>query len=483
MDMMNKAVVWAWALLAAVSCGGGSPVVNAPADLTPYLQEDGLFHLKAGDVEFTLRGLPGGTFQMGQTFDQGMVRNPSIHAVILDGFAIGTGEVSQALWEEVMGKNPSSVKKPEAPVTRVDWKDAVQFTEKLSRKTGIPFRLATESEWEYAARQDASMAEGVREWCSDRWAEKFRDSLYINPQGPSVGEERVVRGGSFAQKGKASTRTGLASYVKAEDLGLRIAVSTGDPCPPEIMDVIVHNRPPREKIEKLVPETITVQGVSFKMLPVEGGTFQMGATEEQGKPAEANEFPVHTVTLDNFMIGQYEVTCELWEAVMGRSLPLVKGGKYPAGNVSWYDAQAFIRKLNELTGRKFRLPTEAEWEFAARGGNKSRHTAFAGSRFHEWVSVCDKEMNPKPVGSLDPNELGLYDMSGNVWEWCQDLFAAYPSEAQVNPTGPSYKENGRDFRVLRSGSAATVFWKTRVSKRSENLANHFKTTMGFRLAL
>ena len=179
-----------------------------------------------------------------------------------------------------MGKNPSAVKKPEAPVTRVDWKDAVRFTEKLSRKTGIPFRLATESEWEYAARQDASMAGGVREWCSDRWADQFRDSLYINPQGPSEGEERVVRGGSFAQKGKASTRAGLASYVKAEDLGLRIAVSTGDPCPSEILDVLVYNRPSREKIEKLVPETITVRGVSFKMLPVEGGTFRMGATEE-----------------------------------------------------------------------------------------------------------------------------------------------------------------------------------------------------------
>ena len=193
-EPMKKVIVWAFLLFLLVACGGKGIVSEGPADLTPYLQEDGLFHLKAGDVGFTLRGLPGGTFQMGQTFDQGMVRNPSIHAVILDGFAIGTGEVTQELWEAVMGKNPSAVKKPEAPVTRVDWKDAVRFTEKLSRKTGIPFRLATESEWEYAARQDASMAGGVREWCSDRWADQFRDSLYINPQGPSEGEERVVRG-------------------------------------------------------------------------------------------------------------------------------------------------------------------------------------------------------------------------------------------------------------------------------------------------
>lgn len=477
---MKKVLLWILALVFVVSCGG--KVSDGPADLSPYLGEDGLCHLGYKGQDITLRLYPGDFFLMGKTFDQGLVHNPSIHAVLQEGFALGTTPVSQALWQAVMGNNPSARKSEGAPVTRVSWEDAVRFTIKLSGKTGLPFRLATESEWEYAARTDCTVKADVREWCADYYVEKFRDSLYVNPKGPSIGKERVLRGGHFA---KPSTREMLPQYAKAGDVGFRIAVSTGDPIPQYYLDIMVNNRPSRETVTRLEPEVFTVNGVSFKMMPVQGGTFQMGATPEQGKPAEADEFPVHEVTLDNFMIGQYEVTNELWEAVMGSRLPQYFGKDYPAGNVSWYHAQLFIHQLNALTGRTFRLPTEAEWEFAARGGVKSRHTAYAGDPWFERVSVFGRADNlqPVPVGTLKPNELGLYDMSGNVWEWCQDLYEAYTEEPQVNPAGPVFKENGRDYRVIRGGSAAARFDGTRITNRSENLANHFKSTMGFRLAL
>lgn len=476
---MKKFLLWILALAFVVSCGG--KVADGPADLSPYMGEDGLCHLEYKGQDIALRLYPGDFFLMGKTFDQGIVRNPSIHAVLLDGFALGTAPVSQALWQAVMGNNPSASKKDSAPVTRVTWEDAVRFTKKLSSKTGLPLRLATESEWEYAARTDGTVKADVREWCADYYAEKFRDSLYVNPQGPSIGTGRVLRGGHYA---KISDREELSQYAKAGDVGFRIAVSTGDPIPQYYLDIMVNNRPARETITRLEPEVFTVNGVSFRMMPVQGGTFQMGATPEQGKPAMPDEYPVHQVTLDNFMIGQYEVTNELWEAVMGSKLPQRFGEKYPAGNVSWYHAQLFIHKLNALTGRTFRLPSEAEWEFAARGGVKSRHTAYAGDPWFERVSVFSTDnLQPRPVGTLKPNELGLYDMSGNVWEWCQDLYLEYSEEPQVNPTGPVFKENGRDFRVLRGGSAASRFDDTRITNRYENLANHFKSTMGFRLAL
>ena len=480
---MKKVLLWILALLFVVSCGGKGNVQDGVADLTPYLGEDGLCHLECKGLDIALRPYPGDFFLMGKTFDQGIVRNPNIRAVLQEGFALGTEPVSQALWVAVMGSNPSARKKDSAPVTRVSWEDAVKFTKKLSKATGLPFRLATETEWEYAARTDSHVKADIREWCSDFFEEKFRDSLYVNPQGPSSGTGHVVRGGHFA---KVSDREMLPLYAKAGDVGFRIAVSTGDPIPQYYLDIMVNNRPSRETIEKLESEVFTVNGVSFKMMPVQGGTFQMGATPEQGTPAQADEYPVHEVTLDSFKIGQYEVTNELWEAVMGSRLPQYFGARYPAGNVSWYHAQQFIHKLNALTGRTFRLPTEAEWEFAARGGVKSRHTAYAGAPWpwFEQVSVFSTDnLQPRPVGTLQPNELGLYDMSGNVWEWCQDLYLEYTAESQVNPVGPAFKENGRDFRVLRGGSAASRFDDTRVTNRYENLANHFKSTMGFRLAL
>ena len=479
---MKKLLLWILALVFVASCGGKADE-GATANLSPYIEEDGLCHLAFKGLDITLRLYPGDFFLMGKTFDQGIVRNPSIHAVLQEGFALGTEPVSQELWQAVMGNNPSARKKDGAPVTRVSWEDAVRFTKKLSGKMGLPFRLVTESEWEYAARTDSSVKADVREWCADYFAEKFRDSLYVNPKGPSNGAGRVVRGGHFA---KPSDREMLSQYAKAADIGFRIAVSTGDPIPQYYLDIMVNNRPSRETITRLEPETFTVNGVSFRMLPVQGGTFQMGATPEQGKPAQADEYPVHQVSLDNYMMGEFEVTNELWEAVMGARLPQFFGDKYPAGNVSWYHIQQFIHKLNSLTGRTFRLPTEAEWEFAARGGVKSHNTAYSGEAYpwFERVSVFSTDnLQPRPVGSLKPNELGLYDMSGNVWEWCQDLYEEYTEGPQVNPTGPAFKENGRDFRVLRGGSAASRFDDTRITNRYENLANHFKSTMGFRLAL
>jgi formylglycine-generating enzyme required for sulfatase activity len=158
----------------------------------------------------------------------------------------------------------------------------------------------------------------------------------------------------------------------------------------------------------------------------------------------------------------------------------------PVEQVSWNDCQAFIAKLNEMTGRTFRLPTEAEWEYAARGGKKTRGYNFAGSPFPQVVAQFGYEdMRTRPVARYSPNELGTYDMSGNAWEWCQDRVGPYTSVEQRDPTGPaSVRENDQlDPRIMRGGSVATTQDKCRVSNRGEFDPNRFRTTIGFRLAL
>ena len=186
------------------------------------------------------------------------------------------------------------------------------------------------------------------------------------------------------------------------------------------------------------------------MTPVKGGTFMMGIDMEvyDGFPVT----PVHQVTLDDYIISTTEVTQRFYNAVMGLSAPAAADALKPIYGLSWYDCQSFIQRLNDITGLEFRLPTEAEWEFAARGGNKSNGYGFSGSNnFHE-VGWCDgyngESPNPYPVAMLKPNELGIYDMTGNVWEWCQDWYAEYTADPQTNPTGP---ETGTT-RVLRGGS-------------------------------
>lgn len=217
------------------------------------------------------------------------------------------------------------------------------------------------------------------------------------------------------------------------------------------------------------------------MVYVSGGTFIMGATSEQGNDAESNEKPAHSVTLSSFYICKYEVTQSLWRAVMGQNPSRFKGNNLPVDNVSWYDCQTFIARLNNLTGKKFRIPTEAEWEYAARGGNRSRGYKYSGSDTPSEVAwyygICDNKTHP--VGSKNSNELGLYDMSGNVWEWCSDRYGSYSSSSLTDPTGPS--KGGE--RVRRGGSWGGGERVSRSSCRCGNTPDTNGSYIGLRLAI
>lgn len=246
-------------------------------------------------------------------------------------------------------------------------------------------------------------------------------------------------------------------------------------------------------------ETFTVNGVSFNMVKVEGGTFQMGATEGQpvqtGEVWSAKNIPVHQVTLSSYSIGQTEVTAELWQAVMGSSpysnnneFVQAVTSKLPVVHVSWNDCITFIQKLNTLTKKKFRLPTEAEWEFAARGGNKTLGYVYSGGNDVDLVAwhYHNSSKTLHPVASKVPNELNIYDMSGNATEYCSDFYGEYSSSPQTNPQGPS--SNQYMNRVERGGDAETngphnSFGSYAVSTRAmtnQGEPNDFK---GFRLAL
>ncbi len=227
---------------------------------------------------------------------------------------------------------------------------------------------------------------------------------------------------------------------------------------------------------------ITLNGsVVFKMIAVEGGTFQMGATSEQGSDAYSDEKPVHNVTLSDYYIGETEVTQELWETVMGSNPSNFKGNKKPIENVSWNDCQEFITKLNNLTGKNFRLPTEAEWEYAARGGNMSQGYKYSGSNTIGDVAwyVGNSSSQTHDVKTKQANELGIYDMSGNVWEWCHDWYGSYSSGSQTNPTGPTSGSS----RVYRGGSWFSNSTCCRVSFRFIYYPDFRYFKLGFRLCL
>ena len=433
----------------------------------------------ANGVAFNMVPVKGGTFTMGGT--QYSQEKPE-HQVTTFDYAIAQTEVTQELWNAVMGSNPGSFVGSNMPVENVSWNDCQDFVAALNQlvtvEEGYEFRLPTEAEWEFAARggiksnntaysgsanlnnvgwysgnanstthQVASkapnelgiydMSGNVNEWCND-WFVNYTSDAQVDPIGPWSGTKRVYRGGSWYYGDPAcrvSMRNSATPTTANNVIGLRLVLA------------------------RKTTETFTVNGVEFKMILVRGGTFMMGDPASDAWPENQ---PVHQVTLtQDYWIAETELTSGLYNAVMenGNSTTYT----YAKEVMTWNGCQTFIAKLNQLTGKNFRLPTEAEWEFAARGGVRTHGYIYSGSNAYNvvawnYTNIYDPENyisveTAHQVAQKAPNELGTYDMSGNVREWVNDWFGNYTAEPQVNPTGPA---TGTE-RVLRGG-ATTDQW-------------------------
>jgi len=234
--------------------------------------------------------------------------------------------------------------------------------------------------------------------------------------------------------------------------------------------------------QPLEPADYTESEYGIEMVFVKSGTFIRGCTPEQKGACFENEEPAHQVALRDFYIGRYEVTQSQWKAVMGanNNPSEFKGDNLPVENVSWEDVQFFIARMNSRTRDIYRLPTEAEWEYAARGGDQSRGYRYSGSNDVGEVAwyYQNSERKTHPVGTKQANELGIHDMSGNVYEWVSDWYGSYSGRPQMNPHGPSLDS----FRVIRSGSWDSDEVNARVSYRSGMVPEAGYFILGFRLA-
>ncbi len=449
------------------SCSQGGGNIGSD-DSGPVIVED-TYTVK--DVSFSMAKVSAGTVALGTTRDGRFVTGCQVPMqVVMDPFAIMEEPVSQALWTAVMGSNPASALSPSLPVDRVSKKDCEKFASKLSKLTGVPFILPTEAMWEYAVKSGSVKVEAkLKEWCSDVFAENFPAHAAYDPTGEGKGALCVVR--------SSATRESLSPSAKSGGLTFRLAVRPGDKAPEQLVGIFLRGEfPPRE--HSCTTETVEVLGERIAMTAVRGGKFFMGATSEQGQYASDNEKPSHEVVVEDFEMQTDEVTAGLFLKVMG-FLPFGNSEKNldaPVVNVSWYGAQDFIYKLNSLTGRTFRLPTEQEWEYAARGGEKSRGYRYSGANLVGTVAVyADNQPDHRvtKIRTKKPNELGLYDMSGNAWEWCIDSYTDYGNGMVADP----------DVKVMRGGSAASPWGACRVSNRASNHVYGVKATYGFRLAI
>lgn len=499
-------------LAATLQVGRSTPVST---------QQSGVSVSRDGDkLTFTINGVSFTMIQVeGGTFMRGYASSP-VHKVTLSSYYIGETEVTNELWRAVMVKGGfCDPKEKNYPAVDKSWNACHEFITKLNRLCasqldGMCFALPTEAQWEYAARggnrsngyqfsgsnksKDVAwykkkgarpvklkqpnelgiydMSGNVEEWCQDYFGD-YSSEPQTDPKGPKTGELRVLRGGAYLfgdYSCRVSCRRRERSGFHSSYIGLRLA------CVPSPDGVAPSNQyaNTQEKTNSTkAPDanlTFTVKGVSFNMIYVEGGTFTMGWNE-----AGANHHPAHKVKLSTYYMGETEVTDALWKAVMGEDPPYWRGSNYPVCG-TWLDFQEFIKKLNtlcasQLNGKRFAMPTEAQWEYAARGGKKSRGYNYAGSNTPEDVAC----FRCQPVKSKKPNELGIYDMSGNLKEFCQDLYGRYSSDFQTDPKGPSKNEWGAV--VTRGGSYSDHSWYAYVYFRTSKSPASFERDSGLRL--
>jgi serine/threonine-protein kinase len=478
--------------------------------------------------------IPAGKFMMG---DPG-----ADHEVTLTKpYYMGKYEVTQEQWEGVMGNNPSSRNKGvKLPVTDVSWEDCQEFIQKLNAKTNGGFRLSTEAEWEYACRagtttaysygdnltkSDANIDGGgikevgsykpnafglydmhgnVREWCEDSYGD-YPSVGVTDPKGPGTGTFRVLRGGSFnfiELFARSSNRGGNSPSTRVVFFGFRLARSVDNkvemappvlkPDPAAIMPatgsllIAPFTEANAKEVQKSVAKSLQKEveekadlgkAIKLEMVLIPAGKFMMGSpASEKGRRDNETQ---HEVTLTKpFYMGKYEVTQEQWESVMGNNLSSNKGAKLPVTDVSWNDCQDFIKKLNASTKGGYRLPTEAEWEYACRAGKTTAYAVGAS------LTNIDANIEGGPAGSIkavggyNPNAFGLYDMHGNVWEWCNDDWKAdYPAGSATDPKGPATGTH----RVLRGGSFIDFASLARSSDRLNNSPTDRFLNGGFRL--
>ncbi len=476
-------------------------------------------------VSFKMMRVRVGTFMMGATDKDTEAEAdefPRHEVTLTKDYFIAETEMTQALWQAIMGNNPSAnPSNPQLPVNNITFDDCQMMIAKLNELTGLTFRLPTEAEWEYAARGGQyskgykyagsdnidevawynlpdykpvaqlkpnelgiyDMSGSVYEWCQDLYNDKaYTSTPRIDPiQSASSTNMRCLRGGSnkdpqqysrIANRGyRADTdkgiHYGLRLVLDADHVITRDTICAGDTytwngntyTKPGTYTDTLQNIYGCDSIVTLnltvlpdPPITFTVNGVSFKMMRVRAGTFMMGATDDD-PDAEADEFPRHEVTLTkDYFIGETEMTQALWQAIMGNNPSEDKSNpRSPVNNVSWDDCQGMIAKLNALTGLTFRLPTEAEWEYAARAGYYSRGYIYAGSNDIDEVAWYNQPYYAS-VASLKPNEIGVYDMSGSVYEWCQDWYDPNSYASPDYRIDPFQATNKDGQKCLRGGS-------------------------------
>ena len=494
-------------------------------------------------IGMKLKLIPAGSFMMGAVpgdEDAGDDESPRHSVEITEPFYMGVYEVTQEQYEAVMGENPSHSEGTDKPVECVSWNDAREFCQKLSNMTGESYRLPTEAEWEYACRAGTEtkyywgdeidgdydwyidnsgnkthevgrkspnpwgiydMSGNVCEWCEDMFDDDYYShSPMQDPQGPSSGNGRVLRGGSwcyFASYLRSSFRSSVTPDDWFSFSGFRIvreaaAVEEAVEIEDEKEDKIQEKSAEIVKETDLPVEITNSVGMKFRLIPA--GEFMMGANPGDDEAIDV-EKPSHPVKITKpFYIGVYEVTQAQYEAVMGESLSYFEGIDKPVDSVSWNDAREFCSKLSEMTGESYRLPTEAEWEYAYRAGTETkyfwgdsdsettvkRYAWYVNNAFEwYWTEPHAAEEGTQEVGRKLPNPWGLYDMSGNVWEWCEDWYEKdyYSNSPSQDPKGPSSGEN----RVLRGGSWENYARGLRSSGRVSGLPRVGFSNEGFRI--
>ncbi len=463
-------------------------------------------------VSFNMVRVDGGTFMMGANEKQTSVAYENefpAHKVTLSTYYIGETEVIQRLWKAVMGEDWYFYYEGDSlPVNNVSYSEIQEFLLKLNKLTGKNFRLPSEAEWEFAAKGGIKscnyiysgsdnltnvtstlmnisnvarfqpnelgiydMSGNVDEFCADDLGQYSADDAF-NPQGPVLSKMVAVRGDSWSTSSPPNEywyyrcRTSYRGSTfkleggRARYRGFRLVM--GKPW-----------------VNNIVEEYIS------SMVYVQGGTFLMGGepSYDYGYYKYLSPQPAHQVELSSFYISKYEVPQLLWETVMGDNPSIYKGEIKPVENVSWNDCQEFITRLNNMTNKHFRLPTEAEWEYSARGGCLSQGFAYAGSDSPGEVTAAyyNYFSETMEVVGLKPNELDIYNMSGNVSEWCQDICAEYTSDSCINPQG---SQKGI-YRIHRGGGAYpfSESWFFYVRNRYYDVPETRDATIGLRLVL